>query len=617
MSTIFDLANDILKSADIVEVVSHFIKLEKRGKNYEALCPFHDDKKLGNFYVSPDKGIFKCFACNSGGNAITFVQKYTNCSFAEAVKKTAEIIGYKDDRLNEFVQVKKIDPKIQNIYDCLKDIANFYETSLYQSEDSKDALDYLHNRGLSDEVIKYFKIGYAQLKGENIINFLTKKGYSLQTISDAGILNLSQTPYRDINSGRIAFTITDRDNNVVGFSCRKFREFDDSNAKYINTSSTKVFNKSNILFNLYNGSIEARKVGYIYILEGFMDVIACYRAGIKAAIGLMGTALTKENIQQLRYLKCDIRLCLDLDNPGQTNTIKIAQLLDENSIKYEIVSNNVDFKEKDSDEILKSYGSEKLRSYLTTLINKGEYLINYYSRHTDLTSLENKKDFLSKMIPFLGSLKDPLDYEEYVNKVNLKTGFSKDIINKYVKKSVKSATKEDAKIADDEEERKLVARDKVISRLNLAEKQVLRYMLENKEAVKIYQERLGYFVEPSYRNIASSIEEFIVHQGDTKDYDVQNIVNYLSDDSCNITNKNKVINDISGILIDTSSFPPYSEEEMLGILDTINIEKAKNRVEQDLEASSKGQSDIEKAELAKAAFARKTNLIQDLDKKRR
>ena len=596
MSTIFDLANDILKSADIVEVVSHFIKLEKRGKNYEALCPFHDDKKLGNFYVSPDKGIFKCFACNSGGNAITFVQKYTNCSFAEAVKKTAEIIGYKDDRLNEFVQVKKIDPKIQSIYDCLKDIANFYETSLY---------------------IKYFKIGYAQLKGENIINFLTKKGYSLQTISDAGILNLSQTPYRDINSGRIAFTITDRDNNVVGFSCRKFREFDDSNAKYINTSSTKVFNKSNILFNLYNGSIEARKVGYIYILEGFMDVIACYRAGIKAAIGLMGTALTKENIQQLRYLKCDIRLCLDLDNPGQTNTIKIAQLLDENSIKYEIVSNNIDFKEKDSDEILKSYGPEKLRSYLTTLINKGEYLINYYSKHTDLTSLENKKDFLSKMIPFLGSLKDPLDYEEYVNKVNLKTGFSKDIINKYVKKFVKSATKEDVKIADDEEERKLVARDKVISRLNLAEKQVLRYMLENKDAVKIYQERLGYFVEPSYRNIASSIEEFIVHQGDTKDYDVQNIVNYLSDDSCNITNKNKVINDISGILIDTSSFPPYSEEEMLGILDTINIEKAKNRVEQDLEASSKGQSDIEKAELAKAAFARKTNLIQDLDKKRR
>lgn len=619
MTNIFDLANDILKSADIVEVVSHYIKLEKRGKNYEALCPFHDDKKLGNFYVSQEKGIFKCFACNSGGNAITFVQKYNNCSFVEAVKKVAEIIGYRDERLQDIVQEKKIDPKIQAIYDCLNDIANFYETSLFQSEESHEALEYLHNRGLSDDVIKYFRIGYAQLKGENVINFLLKKGYSLQTISDAGILNLSQTPYRDINSGRIAFSISDKDNNIVGFSCRKFREFDDSNAKYINTSSTKLFNKSNILFNFYNASLESKKVGYVYILEGFMDVIACYRVGIKSAIGLMGTALTKENIQLLRYLKCDVRLCLDLDEPGQMNTLKIADLLDASGIKYQIVNNEVDFKVKDSDEILKNYGEEKLREYLTRLVNKGEYLINYYTKNSSFDTLEHKKEFLRKMIPFLASLNDPLDFEEYINKVNLKTGFSKDIIKTYVKKYIKKnkEVKESEEVELEINEHELLSRNKVVSRLNLAEMQIIRYMLENKDAVKIYQERLGYFVEPSYRNIASTIEEFIVHQGDQTDYNVQNIVTYLSNDDCKINNKDKVIDDISGVLINTYLLPPYSEEEMLGILETINVEKASRRLKQDLDASSKGASELEKAELAKAALVRKTSLIQDLDKKRR
>lgn len=618
MTNIFDLANDVLKTADIVEVVSHFIKLEKRGKNYEALCPFHDDKKLGNFYVSQEKGIFKCFACNSGGNAITFVQKYTNCSFVEAVKKVAEIIGYRDERLQDIVQVKKVDPKIQSIYDCLNDIANFYETSLFQSNESQDALDYLHGRGLTDDIIKYFRIGYAQLKGENIINFLLKKGYSLQTISDAGILNLSQTPYRDINSGRIAFSISDKDNNIVGFSCRKFREFDDSNAKYINTSSTKLFNKSNILFNFYNASMEARKVGYVYILEGFMDVIACYRVGIKSAIGLMGTALTKENVQLLRYLKCEVRLCLDLDEPGQQNTLKIADLLDESGIKYQIVSNEIDFNAKDSDEILKKFGENKLREYLTKLINKGEYLINYYTKNSSFDTLEHKKEFLKKMIPFLASLNDELDFEEYINKVNFKTGFSKEVIKSYVKK-FKKGNKQDKEVKEEIEvnEHELLSRNKVISRLNLAEMQIIRYMLENKDAVKIYQERLGYFVEPSYRNIASTIEEFIVHQGDQCDYNVQNIVTYLSDENCKIANKDKVINDISGVLINTYLMPPFSEEKMLGILEMINVEKASRRLKQDLDASTKVGSELEKAELAKAALVRKTNLIKDLDKKRR
>ena len=159
---LIDLANDILRNADIVEVISHYIKVEKKGRNYTGLCPFHDDKSLGNFYISKEKGIFKCFSCNAGGNAINFVQKIENLSYKDAVLKTAELIGYQDTRLLNYQTTVKINPEIKAIQDCLTEINNFYQNSLFFSEDGKDALDYLHHRGLTDDVIRFFFFFYAQ-----------------------------------------------------------------------------------------------------------------------------------------------------------------------------------------------------------------------------------------------------------------------------------------------------------------------------------------------------------------------------------------------------------------------------------------------------------------------
>lgn len=617
MNNLYELANEVAKAADIVEVVSHFIKLEKKGKDYVSLCPFHDDKTLGSFSVSPDKGIYKCFSCNAGGNAINFVQRYTHCNFPEAVKKTAEIIGFSDERLKGLVQEKPIDPKTQKLYECLSDISNFYSASLYQANDSEDALNYLHSRGLNDDVIKYFGIGYAQSNGENIINFLLKKGYSLQTISETGILNLSSTPYRDVNAGRIAFTITDKDNKVVGFSCRKFRENDKSQAKYINTSATKLFNKSSTLFNYYNALTEARKVGYVYILEGFMDVIACHRVGIKSAIALMGTALTKENIQLLRYLKCEIRVCLDLDGPGQLNTKRVAELLDEAKLKYQIVNNAVNFPYKDSDDILKNLGEEKLRSYLTNLISEGEWLLNYYTQNLNLNSLQNRKKFLSSMLPFLSELKSPLDLDDYITKINNKTGFTKQIINSYIKKYIKETHKKDTEAI--EEIKKVYGNQEqkdVICKLQLAERQIVRYMLENKEAISMYQHKLGFFSEPDYRQIATSIEEFMVHSG-TEEYNANSLITYLSTDECQIQNKDKIRNDISSILIEDDNIPPFSEENVNEIIETIKLEKSEKRIKQEFEISKEGKTDAEKAELAQLSIMKRKNLILENDKKRR
>ena len=440
---LIDLANDILRNTDIVEVISHYIKVEKKGRNYSSLCPFHNDQSLGNFYISKEKGIFKCFSCGAGGNAINFVQRIENCTYREAVFKVADLIGYRDTRLLDYRQVEKVDPETKAIQDCLNEISLFYENSLFMSESGKEALEYLHKRGLTDDIIRHFKIGFSQDKGENIIEFLKSKKFSIKTIAETGIIHLENTPYRDLNAGRITFAITDRNNQVVGFSCRKFRENDKSNAKYINTSSTKLFNKGNLLYNYYNALNEAKKVNYVYLLEGFMDVIACYRVGIKSAIGLMGTALSKDNLQSLRYMNCEIRLCLDLDEPGQMNMLKISDILSDANIKYRLVNNNVSFKEKDTDEILKNYGEEKLKEYLSNLLAKGEWLLNYYKKNLNLSTLDGKKKIVSNLLPFLSSLKEDLEIDFYINQLVNLTGYSYETIYNALKKYNKNLDKKD------------------------------------------------------------------------------------------------------------------------------------------------------------------------------
>lgn len=620
-SNIIDLANEVLKNADIVEVISHFIKLEKKGRNYSSLCPFHDDKSLGSFSVSREKGLFKCFSCNTGGNAITFVQKYTNCTFPEAVKKTAEIIGFKDERFNSIGISKPIDPKVQKIYDCLIDVSGFYSASLYQASDGKEALDYLHNRGLDDEIIKVFKIGYAQLNGENVINFLLKKGYSLQTISETGILSLNQTPYRDINHGRIAFAIQDKDEKIVGFSCRRFREDQNDQAKYINTSATQLFNKSNILYNFYQASIEAKKVGYIYLLEGFMDVIACYRAGIKSAVGLMGTALTKENLQSLLYLKVEVRVCLDLDGPGQLNTLKAIELLESYGINYRIVNNNVDFNEKDTDEILKNHGLEVLRSYLTNLIGKLEWIYNYYFKSFNLNTTDGKKAFITKLLPYLAKLDDPIDIEIYKNKLSSNTGFTKEAIaqfvNKYKKTLKKENKKEDIQSFDDDIEVNLKKENKALSKLNLAERRLIGYILENKEALSTYQENLGYIVDTDYKSIISAIEEFRIQIGAEVDYNSKNLINFISDESVSLPDKKKLIWNITTIDYELQKLPPYKKEIVLELIKTIQSEKEKHQNDAALKMKIDGETFDERLRRLNQQLAKKKLIIQKNDEDRR
>ncbi len=610
---IIEIANDILKQVNIVDIISSFIKVTKKGRNYVALCPFHADSNP-SMMISPEKQIFKCFVCQTGGDAITFVKKYKNCSYFEAVKTVAQIAGIHDERLENYkTSNSNISDETKKIYNCLSEINRLYGIYLYNTDEGRQtALDYLHNRGLTDEIINKFKIGYSIMDGEKTTKTLLNSGFSLKTIEKTGIGNIFGEKIKDNNAGRVIFSITNTDGQVVGFSARELSN-DKNVAKYINSPEVEggVFHKSNILYNYFNAKDAARREKFIYVVEGFMDAIALDRIGINNVVALMGTVLTQEHIKLLRYLNCEVRLCLDNDGPGQDAMIKIAKQLRNSDVKYLFVSNNQVANGKDSDEILKNSGAEGLKKYLNTLISEGEFILNYYSKKLDMNSLEDKKTILNMFIPFLAKLNNPLDLELYCNKLSQVSGFSLEIIKSQINSYISNKNIENK---SDESIGKLnfKKKDKVLTRLELSERQVVRYMLENKDAVEQYNLKLGYLINDDYRQIATLLEEYLNEFNGKEEYSTSNIINYINcyKEDLNNEEKEKIINKISSISLDDYIIPPYTIQTFDDCIHVINEEKEWQRSNEVYQQTSFGKSDSDKIQQAMALLEKRKELIK-------
>lgn len=585
-NSLHDLSLSVLKNSDIVEVISSRIKVIKAGRNYKAVCPFHDDKNP-SLMISKEKQIFKCFVCGASGNAISFIQKYDKISFFEAVKEVAKISGYNDERLTNLNQPKvSVNNEYSDIYNCLNEIANFYEISLYQSEVGKKGLEYLKNRGLNDDVIHYFRIGYSLDDGENIINYLKAKNFSIKTIERTGIgrINNQTLTIRDNNAGRIIFPLISKNDQVLGFSARRI--VNDDTAKYINTESTLVFNKGNLLYNLNKAKNEAKQVNYVYLVEGFMDVIALYRINVKSAVALMGTALTKDQIKELRLLNVEVRICLDLDNAGQMNTLSVINKLEEAGIDFKVVNNKIDFNEKDSDEILTKYGEEKLKSFLFNLIDSGEWILNYYTKTLNLANTSDKKILVQKVMPYIAKLKSKFDVEAYINKLSFQTGFSKSLLMEYLTKFKEKNLNSDDELFIKE----VTSPSKKISKIDLAQFKILKYMLEDKVAIDIVNSSNLYFPTEKYRELAGLLIDYVTSLSlEQNTINADEIINYIQSNE-NLENKDKLSNSVSEIVLNEEiKIPPFTKselEESINSLNTIRQTKRYKQTIREIEHSS-------------------------------
>lgn len=571
------IVEDILKRADIVDVISSYINVIKKGRSYVAVCPFHDDKNP-SMMISKEKQIFKCFVCGTGGNAITFIQKYENISFENAVKKLAELIGYKDERLNIKSTASKQEEANAPLYVTCEELTKFYMMTLLAKE-GEEGKKYLTERFIDDDVIKQFRIGFCPNNPLISIKYLQAKNCTLKDIETIGVAGHSNGQYVDKNAGRVVFPLTDINGKVVGYSARKINNSDE--AKYVNSPETPLFQKGNIIYNYANAKKTARLDGYCYLLEGFMDVIALYRAGVKSAVALMGTALTMQQVNLLKRLNVEIRLCLDSDNPGQMATLKAIELFDKANVKYRIVrrSNGP----KDADEILDKYGKDNLIKWLNILIDKVQFAMNYFSRTNPLNTIDERKRFILDFLPFLKNVNSELELEEYIVNIAKITKFDRKVITNALEKYKKNNTREEnANITLD-----IHPERKALKRLQLIERMFVYQMLYSKKALEFYKDKDVPLSNEIFSKIASYIMEYYRNHENMTINDLINSV-AQSDDK----ERDVIVSSITELSFE-NRYPECSNDLLNELYSIIQTERAKEYDNFIFEESTKGKSDVE------------------------
>ena len=588
------IAEDVLKHADIVQVISSYLPLVKQGKNYKAVCPFHDDTNP-SLVVSPEKQFFKCFVCGTSGTAISFVQKYEHISYGEAIKKVADIVNYHPEGLESIAKPKKVDERKESLLKCLHDLSLYYQFALNTPE-GMEGLDYFETRKLDASLRNKYKLGYAFKDGKSTINFLQKKGHSIKTIEDTGIAKMvSNGVYADMNEGRVVFPICDIDGNVIGFSARRL--VNDDTPKYMNTPETYLFHKTNNLYNIHIAKDAAKLKGYLYVCEGFMDVYALSKIGIDAAVAIMGTALTNEHIQILRSLNVEIRLCLDGDGPGQSAMMKISKMLSKAGLNYRIVDNQGS--SKDPDEILNEDGQAALEEYLNKLISQVDFALNFYLRTNPLKTSEEKKTLVKEFLPILVRVNSQIELDTYLRKLEKITGFDAESIRNLVRKARASASNSDVETAREMIETFHPER-KALQKLVTAERELLYQMSQNKDAVAFYERHVGGFYDDAYRAIANYIIEYASSHDQMSEAGLMSLL-----EESDIENKQQLINDLTAIYVETH--PSNCGEDLLNnLLDTINSERRRISDEDILNQSLEGKSELEKARIISDYNRRKT-----------
>lgn len=579
------IAEDVLKHADIVQVISSYLPLIKQGKNYKAVCPFHDDTNP-SLVVSPEKQFFKCFVCGTSGTAISFVQKYEKISYGEAIKKVCDIVNYHPEGLDTIAKPKKVDERKESLLKCLHDLSLYYQFALNTPE-GKEGLDYFESRKLDAPLRNKYKLGYAYKDGKATINYLQKKGHSIKTIEDTGVAKMiSVGNYADMNEGRVIFPICDIDGNVVGFSARRLKN--DDTAKYMNTPETYLFHKSSNLYNIHIAKDAAKLKGYIYVCEGFMDVYALAKIGIDAAVAIMGTALTNEHIQILRSLNVEIRLCLDGDLPGQSAMMKIAKMLSKAGLNYRVVDNQGS--SKDPDEILNEDGKEALEEYLNKLVSNVDFALNYYLRTNPLKTVEEKKTLIKEFLPILSKINSQIELDTYLRKLEKITGFDVDSIRSVVKKA-RLSTADDSALVTEQVMEDYHPEKKALQKLLTAERELLYQMTQNKAAVAFYEQKAPGFYDDLYRTIANFVVEYAATHEMMEDAGLLSLLE-MSD----LENKEKIIRDLVAIYSETH--PQECSEELLNnLLETIMSERKRISEEDVLSQSLEGKSELEKARI--------------------
>lgn len=402
-----DSVEEIKQKLAITQVVREYVQLKKAGAaNWKGNCPFHNEK-TPSFFVSDDKQIFKCFGCGEGGDIFTFIQKIEGCDFPEALRVLANKAG---------VVLQRQDPKTISLKTRLLDICEsatqFWQAQLF-AEQGKVALEYLRQRGLTDETIKDFKLGFALDSWDSLMGFLKSKGFTETEIFQAGLVvqRQSQSGFYDRFRNRVMFPIANLHGHVIGFTGRTLSA--EEMAKYVNTPESVLYNKSTVLYGLDKAKKEIREQDLAVVAEGNMDVVASHQAGVKNVIACSGTALTADQLKLVRRYSENVALCFDMDEAGQAAVIRTIDLAISEGLNTKIVQLN---DAKDPDDCIQK-DAKLWEQAIANSISVMDFYFNKLVKSRDVNNLQEKKIATKEFMQKIELLPDFVEQDHWLKQL--------------------------------------------------------------------------------------------------------------------------------------------------------------------------------------------------------
>jgi DNA primase len=479
--------SELYAKNDIVDVISGYTALNERSGQYWGLCPFHHEK-TPSFSVNREKQLYYCFGCKQGGNVVSFIMKIENVSFPEAVELLAKRAGIEMPKAVDDKEYLKLKQKKRQILEMNKIAARYYFDTL-NSQQGKAALEYLKKRGIEDNIIKRFGIGYAPDAWDSVLELLKGKGFAEDLIRESGLVSVKNNSSFDTFRNRVMFPIFSPLSEVIAFGGRVL---DDSTPKYLNSKESAVFIKRK---NLYGVDLirKMRNLKSAVIVEGYMDVVSLCAHGVKAAVASLGTALTKEQAQLLKKYVEDVYVAYDGDEAGETATMKAIEILYTQGLRVKVIRFE---KGIDPDEYIKKEGPQGFARKVKDAPEYIAYKLDVKKREFDVDTDDGREQYAIAASKIIEKIESPIIKERYINRVAEETGFSGDSIAGQMQK------KDDQKNTNDNKRYNIIENDD-----DSAESAFLSYLMNNTKYIfdVIDEVDPGELTLKSHKNIFSAL----------------------------------------------------------------------------------------------------------------
>ncbi len=492
-----DLIEEIRLKNDIVEVISDYVKLQKKGSSYFGLCPFHNEKSP-SFSVTPSKQMYYCFGCGEGGNVFTFLMKYENDTFPEAVSRLADRAGIELPKA-EYSNEEKKDRDIKTkILEVNKEAAKFFYHQL-RSPNGEQGYRYFKERGLSDETMTKFGLGYSLKYSNSLYEYLKKKGYDDEILKESGLVKYSEKGMYDAFWNRVMYPIMDNGNKVIGFGGRVLG---DGKPKYINSPETKVFDKGRNLYGM-NFARTSRR-GNIIICEGYMDVIALHQAGVDNAVASLGTAFTPGHAHMIKRYTDQVLLTFDSDGAGVKAALRAIPILRNAGLSVKVINMRP---YKDPDELIKNMGTDEFEKRIVEAENAFIYEIRMLMNQFDLKDPDEKTRFYGQVADRLLLFSDEMERNVYVDTVCEEFMIPKESMERLVyKKSLTYTGEPAAQSRVNETEKNTKKQDDGVKQ---SQKILLTWLIEDNTIYDKIKSIIteSDFIDPFYNKVATKLFE--------------------------------------------------------------------------------------------------------------